>query len=462
MKQVYTVVDIETTGYGVRGNRITEISIFRVENRSIAAEFTSLVNPGCEIPRYITALTGIDNDMVRDAPKLEEIASQILNITQESVFVAHSVNFDYHVIKNALREQGIDFIRKRLCTIRLSRKVFPGLHSYSLGKLCSALDIPLSNRHRARGDAMATTLLFQKILASETSGTLIKGFLNARSQEATLPPGLPKSVYDDLPPKPGIYYFKNAGGVVIYVGKAINIKKRVLSHFYDKSEKEVRMCRETTDIDYELSGSELLALLMESAAIKKLYPTYNLSQKRQIPRYGIFSYTDRRGVKHLAYNRIKGITSPLNTFYSITDCRLYLEELCGEFDLCPKYCHLQEQPGSCNHFRITSCAGICRGTETVSAYNAKVARAIASTAAQNSNLIIREKGRKTGETGIVLIRDGCYCGFGFIAKEQPVPTIDEALAIITPQKNTLETERILQSYCIQYPDNTLVLSAEEV
>ena len=462
VKQAYSIVDIETTGNGIKGNKITEIAIFRLENGKITGEFTSLINPGCPIPYYITALTGIDSDMVRNAPGLNEIAGQVLEITKDSVFVAHSVNFDYHVIKNEFRELGLDFSMKRLCTVRLSRRIFPGLHSYSLGKLCAALDIPLTDRHRARGDARATVSLFRKILGSAQADDLISGFLNARSQEATLPPELPRKVYEQLPPKPGVYYFRNARGQVIYVGKAKNIKKRVLSHFYDKTDKEVRMCRETRDIDFELSGSELVALLMESAAIKQLYPPYNRAQKRHTPQYAIFSYEDRKGVRHLAYNRIKGVPTPLTSFYTITDCRLYLEQLCREFGLCPKYCHLQEHSGSCNHFRITSCSGICRGDEQIGDYNAKVEAAIAATSRENQDLIIREKGRNTDETGIVLMKDGMYCGFGFIGKDQPISTLEDAMVFIKPQKNSLEAKRLLQTYSVKYPENTMILNGDDI
>jgi len=148
--QAYCIVDIETTGNGIKGNKITEIAIFRFENGRISREFHSLVNPGCEIPRFITALTGIDANMVRNAPGLGDLAGQILEITKDSIFVAHSVNFDYHVIKNEFRELGIDFCMKRLCTVRLSRSIFPGLHSYSLGKLCASLDIPSSTVSRPK------------------------------------------------------------------------------------------------------------------------------------------------------------------------------------------------------------------------------------------------------------------------------------------------------------------------
>ncbi len=321
---MYCIVDIETTGNGIKGNKITEISIFKYDGTKILEEFTSLVNPQCAIPSFITGLTGIDNNLVRNAPTIEEIAPKILSFTDGTIFVAHSVNFDYNVIKNEFKELGLSFVRKKLCTVRLSRTVFPGYRSYSLGKLCTTLSIPLENRHRARGDAHATVLLFQKILNTPNIEETVIKFLNARSQEATLPPSLPKAQYEKLPDKTGIYFFKNVKGEVIYAGKAKNIKKRVLGHFYDKSEKEIQMCRVTEQIDYKLAGNELVAFLMESSAIKHYFPLYNRAQKRKIPAYAIFHYEDRDGILHLAFNKVKNVPQPLTTLYSITECREFL------------------------------------------------------------------------------------------------------------------------------------------
>lgn len=448
---MYTIIDIETTGNGIKGNKITEISIFKHDGNQIVDEFTTLVNPQCPIPHFITGLTGIDDQMVQGAPTFSEIANNVLDLTESCVFVAHSVNFDYGVIKEEFRQIGVDFTRKKLCTVRLSRKLIPGLGSYSLGKLCSAIQIPLVDRHRARGDAHATVLLFQKLMAIPTSESVFKQFLNARSQEATLPPHLPKSVFDKIPPKPGIYYFKNQKGEIIYVGKAINLKKRVLGHFYDKSVKETQMCSETADIDFKLSGNELVALLMESAEIKRLFPPYNRAQKRTVRQYAIFAYEDRNGIVHLAFNTNKGVPNPLKIFYNQTDCRAYLEELCKNFALCPKYCHLQQTNAACSHHQINTCEGICRGEETVASYNEKVQEAIDHMKMLASEVkIIKEKGRDENENAVVLISEGIYRGYGFIDSDVEINSFDDIEAFITPQKNTVETDSILATYLLKH------------
>ncbi|WP_375242556.1 exonuclease domain-containing protein [Lacinutrix sp.] len=224
----YTIIDVETSG---RTNRITEISVFKYNGDTVVDEFTSLVNPNCYIPDHITALTGIDNGTVANAPDFQDIAQQILDITEDAIFVAHNVNFDYNVIRNEFKSLNIEFNRKKLCTVRLSRKLLPGHKSYSLGKLCKDLNINANGRHRARGDAEATVILFQKLQAQEKSREVFSAFLNKNSKEATLPPNLPKEIFNAIPNSIGIYYFKNKKGEIIYVGKAKDLKKRVLSTF---------------------------------------------------------------------------------------------------------------------------------------------------------------------------------------------------------------------------------------
>ena len=454
---MYTIIDIETTGNGIKGNKITEISIFKYNGHEVIDEYTSLVNPQCEIPSFITGLTGIDNNMVRNAPLLEEIIPEIEAITKDTIFVAHSVNFDYNVIKNEFKQLGHDFSRKKLCTVRLSRKLLPGYNSYSLGKLTAALGIPLTDRHRARGDAHATVLLFHKLLRAENAESVFKLFLNSKSQEATLPPALPKEEYEKLPTTPGVYYFKNEKGKIIYVGKAINIKKRVLGHFYDKKTKEITLCSETASLDFEETGNELIALLKESAEIKHLYPKYNSAQKRTIQQYGIFSYEDRNGVIHLAFNKIKMTPNALAICYSPTEARQYLEALCNTFELCPKYCHLQENVSSCSHYKIKQCIGICSDIDLVNSYNERVQEAIKSLKEIQSDLVIKTNGRNAEENAFVIIQENSYAGYGFIPKEFSIEHIEDLETFIIPQKNTLETQRIVESYMRKNPNAIFAL-----
>ncbi len=443
---MYTIIDVETTG---RTNRITEISIFKYDGMTVIEEFTSLVNPEDFIPGHITALTGIDNDMVENAPPFRDIAHLVLSITEETIFVAHNVNFDYNVIGGEFKRLGIEFRRKKLCTIRLSRKLIPGYKSYSLGKLCANLGIRIEGRHRARGDAEATVVLFKKLMAKENAPAVFTTFLKANSKEATLPPHLPKAVFEALPNAPGIYYFRNKKRKVIYVGKAKDIKKRVIGHFYDKKQKELDLCRETAHVDFELSGSELVALLMEDAAIKHYFPQYNVVSKRTPRSYAIISYQDRAGIEHLAYNASKGTPNPYLILYSIQQCRAFLEHICEKFELCPKFCHLQEQVVACSHYSLQSCKGVCRNQESPETYNERVAQAIDHIRESSQNKILKERGRHRDEDAFVLVKNGIYLGYGFIDRSDDINSNDDLEDFLIPQRDSREVQMILRRFVVE-------------
>ena len=442
---MYSVVDIETTGNGYKGQKITEISIFIFDGEKIIDEFTSLVNPEQKIPHFITNLTGITEAMVRTAPKFYEIAKKVAEITKDTVFVAHNVNFDYNIIRDEFKSLGFDFKRKKLCTVRLSRKIIPGLASYSLGNICSTEGIEIAARHRAKGDAEATVELFRRLIKRDQKFT-INSFLNAKSREATLPPLLDKQVVDRLPERHGVYYFKNVQKEVIYVGKANNIKQRVISHFYDKKKKERTMCLETADISYTETGSELIALLHESSEIKHLYPKFNRAQRKAGEAVGLFSYEDQKGILHLAFNRLKLTPNPIMKFYSMAACRSTLEKICSAFELCPKYCHLQTNVNACFHFQLQQCRGICSEKETIESYNKRVHKAIKSLGLQTDNLVITENGRNDKEVGFVLILNGIYQGFGYVDKNLEFKSLEDYLAHIKPQKDNRDVQRILNAY----------------
>ncbi|WP_034059231.1 exonuclease domain-containing protein [Lacinutrix jangbogonensis] len=438
----YTIIDVETSG---RTNRITEISVFKYDGDVIVDEFTSLVNPNCFIPEYITALTGINNETVANAPEFKDIAQHVLDITEDTIFVAHNVNFDYNVIRNEFESINIDFTRKKLCTIRLSRKLLPGHKSYSLGKLCKDLNININGRHRARGDAEATVILFKILQAQDQSTQIFSDFLNKNNKEATLPPNLPSAVFNELPNATGIYYFKNKKGEIIYVGKSKDIKKRVLSHFYSKTQKSLDMVRETADIDFELSGSELIALLMEDAAIKQHFPQYNKVAKRAPKGFSLFSYQDRNDVMHIAINNSKATPNPIITLYSLREARLFLERVCELFSLCPKFCHLQEGVTECSHFTIKNCKGVCKGNEDVKIYNERVTNAICQIINDSQDILLKEKGRNEDEEAFVIIKNGTYLGYGFIDKNEQIKHPDELEHFLVKQKDNSDIQSILRT-----------------
>jgi DNA polymerase-3 subunit epsilon len=314
-----------------------------------------------------------------------------------------------------------------------------------LGALCVSQNIVINDRHRAKGDAEATVILFEKLLLLDTEN-VFNSFLNPRSKQSTLPPLLPKKTVDELSENSGVYYFKNEKNEIIYVGKAKNIKQRVLSHFYDKAKKEITMCLETSHVSCVETGSELLALLLESSEIKSIYPKYNRAQRRAQESVGLFAYEDRDGIIHLAYNRLKLVTSPLMKFSNITECRIFLEKLCEDFELCPKYCHLQTNVSTCFHYQIKKCKGVCKEEESVELYNLRVQEAIDSLKFKSENFIIKETGRTSSEYAYVLVLNGIYKGFGYANKKQKITSAEDYFGMLSAQKENNDVRRILNSY----------------
>ncbi len=458
MKEIYSIVDIETTGMGYGGNRITEIAIIQFDGEKVVGEFSSLVNPEQLIPPKITNLTGITNEMVADAPKFYEIAKEVFQMTENTIFVAHNVGFDYNVLGREYKSLGGAFRRKKLCTVRLSRKILPGYPSYSLGNLCAYLDITVENRHRAMGDAQATLKLF-RLLRQNDQKNLIQASQKGNSREATLPPNLPREVYDKIPDSTGVYYFHNEQGKIIYIGKAKNLKKRINSHFTQGEHYKGALMQEIRDITFSLTGNELIAFLLESDEIKKHWPRYNRAQKRTREVYGICHYEDRKGYLRLAYNNLKLVQEPVASFYNIMEARHFLDLLVKEFKLCPKLCSLQTSPSSCFDFRIKQCDGACIGHESPEMYNEKVEAAIKYLKRQDETYIIVEKGRDESENGIILVEKGHYLGFGFVESEQPMTTLDEVKDHIRLYSDNKDIQRILRGYLRKNPTRKQTVKA---
>ncbi|NNC84200.1 MAG: GIY-YIG nuclease family protein [Flavobacteriales bacterium] len=442
---MYVIIDLETTGSYRSDNRITEIALFVHDGEQVVDSFQSLIDPECKIPPFIQNLTGITNDMVQGRPKFYEVAEKVQTMTKGCVFVAHNVSFDYNVLRKEYRNLGFEYRRKKLCTVRLARKAFPGQAKYSLGNICSYLGIEIEARHRAYGDAAATVELFKMILDKD-DGKWIPEALHHRSKEGSLPPHLPSKVMDGLPSRPGVYYFKDTKGKVIYVGKAIDIRSRVMGHFYNQDRKDRKMHKVIAHVDHKECGNELMALLVESAEIKRIYPLYNSAQKRKIDAWCIFQYTDRQGVRHLSYAQKRQVKRPLIRFYSVSQCREFLETLQETFDLCPRYIQLQGVKGECFHHRLGKCKGVCCSKEEVDVYNQRVDEAIASMGSISGSFVILLDGRQDGESGFVLVENGLYKGYGFIDKVQEEIEAKDLAGHLVPQEDNSDVQRILRSY----------------
>ena len=446
----YAIVDIETTGGYASGSGITEVAIFIHDGKKIIDTYETLINPLLPIPFHIQMLTGISNDMVSDSPVFAEVADKIYTLLEGRVFVAHNVNFDYSFIKHHLEIAGYSFSAQKLCTVRMSRKIKPGLQSYSLGKLCDALKIPLNDRHRAGGDARATSILFSKLLEWDTEGT-IPGMLVKKSKEQQLPPNMPREEYEKLPSRPGVYYFMDQTGKVVYVGKAKDIRKRVSSHFTGHNPKPQRQhfLRSIYSIHYEVCGTELIALLLEAVEIKRLWPEFNRAMKRQEPKFALYSYEDQQGYLRLAVgNHRKGLEN-VHLFNFQSEAVSLLRKLILDFELYTELCGFTTtiQKGS-----ISLSLSEVR-TEKLSSeeYNLRVENALNYLSNDLPSFVILDKGREQGEQSCIWVEKGSFYGFGYIDQYSDVNSLSEVKESITRYNGNHYMKQLVYSYAEKFP-----------
>lgn len=440
----FAIVDIETTGGNPNMGGITEIAVIVTDGNSILERFQTLINPERHIPDFIIGLTGINQNMVQDAPTFIEIAEELYDFLKNRVFVAHNVNFDYSFIKEAFKAHGIDFNPPKLCTVRLSRKAFPGFGSYGLGRLCEQLSISIENRHRAFGDAQATAILFEKIY--NQSPDLIFQNLKKNNGEAFLPPNISKETYAQLPEETGIYYFHNDKGQVIYVGKANNIKARFKSHFSGNSKEKLQLKSEIYDVSWELTGSEFLAYLLEVSEIKKFWPKYNKALKFKSSSWGLFQYEDSNGFIRFQVGKNTGNLKSIYEFDSHSEGWKFILDKTEEFNLCPKLTGIQKTTGACYDHQIEKCSGACCNKETVEGYNLKAQKLLNSLGGQHGSIIIKEKGKNTGESCALYFENGVFRGYGFFDHDDFFQENTDIINMITMVKPLPETKYILRSF----------------
>lgn len=436
---MFAIIDVETTGLNARTERITEIAIIIHDSKQVIEEFSSLINPEKKIPYHITSLTGINNKMIAEAPKFYEIAKQIVELTEGKTIVGHNVAFDYNFIRHEFKRLGYEFRRKTFCTCRMSKKAFPGRRSYGLGKLCKELNIPNHARHRAAGDAMATTRLFEMI--KSINPEVIENL------PRTLNTSLNRSLIDNLPEKAGVYYFLNDKEEIIYVGKSTNIKSRILSHLSNNlSKRAVEMRESISDISFEVTGSELIALLLESHEIKTHKPLYNRAQRRTAYNYGLYDFIDEQGYRRLKVIQIIDEVTPITSYISKTAGREHLFMLTEEFSLCQKLCGLYETSGACFHYQIKSCQGACVGKEEVLSYNDRVNQALEQYAMPHSSFFIIDEGRNKNEKAIIKIENRSYKGFGYITIDNCQPSEEMLNDCIKSYPDNKDVQQIIRSF----------------
>ena len=443
---MYAILDIETTGGNTSNERITEIAVFVHDGERVVEEFQTLIHPERPIPPFISQMTGITDSMVEKAPKFFEIAKKLIELTEGKVIVAHNSSFDYNFIKREYKNLGYEFKRKTLCTVKLSRKLIPGKKSYSLGKLCAELGIEIKGRHRAGGDALATVKLFELLLKTGAEELRPPG---KKGDEAidNLQLNLDKSWLKKLPEATGVYYFYNEAKELIYIGKSKNIKQRVFQHLAsDSSKKAIEMKNNIADIAYEITGSELVALLKESEEIKKFMPLYNRAQRRSLYNYGIFVNYDIHGYILINPQKTKNSSLPLATFSSAEEAKNVLYRLVEQYQLCQKLCGLYESREACFYHSIKKCKGACVGQESSAEYNERVTQALKTFEQKHQNFLVIDKGKKEDEKALVLVERGKYKGYGYVDVEFAGNSLEQLKENIQLYQDNRDVQQIIKSY----------------
>lgn len=453
-KKKYAIIDIETTGGMTNRDKITEVGIVIHDGENIIEEYESLVNPGRSIPPNITRITGITNEMVREAPPFYEIAKTIVEMTEGAIFVAHNVRFDYGFIRKAFEELGYTYTKRQLCTVRLSRKAFPGLNSYSLGNLIKHFNISVNARHRALDDARATAIILGKILSVQKNDSHVKLLVNEGIKESRLPRNISLEFLHELPESTGVYYFFNEYGTPVYIGKSINIKKRVFQHFSKTTKKAENLQKYVHNISFELTGSELASMVHESNEIKKYRPEVNKAQRTREYPYFIHTYYDALGYTCYALMKASKKNEKNKTilgyYSSLRSCKSILAGLCKDLELCEYKMGIEkEHEGPCYSYKLKRCHGACLVEEDAESYNERAKEAFLFLQKNfDKDFILLDSGKNDEEKSVFLIQDGQFRGYGYIDLESLEMGTEEILEAINYQEPNPELNSIVRNYIL--------------
>lgn len=418
---MYAILDIESTGGKYNEEGIMEIAIHRFDGETVTDQFMSLVNPERDIQPFVMKLTGINSKMLRSAPKFHEVAKRIIEITQDTVIVAHNAQFDYRILRTEFRRLGYNFERKTLCTVDLSKKLLPDAESHSLGKLVRSLGIPVSDRHRANGDALATLKLFKLLLAKDTDKSILRQVIRAETLGELTERQL--DIVESLPAATGVYYMYNKDGEIIFLAKTKNIKKRVNQHFTNQGQLARKLQKETKKVTFERTGSELAAILKEGSELNRNKPKFNKSYSPKPFSYGIYILEGQDGRLELKAEQANGQIRRLSSFNSLKASANFMVKILEEHQL-------------------NSRVDIQERNKTIRGIEKKYS-------IQNRDLLLLDKGRELGEKSVFLIRNGVFQGFGYADLNHQINNIPILESIITPMEATHNTTFVIESYLRQ-------------
>jgi len=441
---MYAILDIETTGGKFNEEGITEIAIHKFDGQKVVDKFISLINPEKEIQPFVVKLTGINSKMLRTAPKFYEVAKRIIEITEDTVIVAHNAKFDYRILRTEFRRLGYNFERKTLCTVDLSKILLPDAESYSLGKLVRSLGIPVSDRHRANGDAMATVKLFKLLLAKDSEKVIIKGTIRKETQGELSEKQL--DIVHDLPNKTGVFYMHNKDGDIIYLSKSSDIKKKVNQLFTKTNDKSRRITKDTKKVTFELTGNDLVAILKEHEELLKIRPKHSIIPKKRMYSHAICKIINKNGYYGLEIRPFRECKDPIALFNGVFSAKNHLYKITKEFGLCEKLNAISEARKNCSGYDEGTCKGACINKEDVEEYNKRVTTATTKNSIKGNKVLVIDKGREIGEQSAILVKNGSLVGFGFYDLNYQINNIHILESIITPMNGTRDSNFLIESY----------------
>lgn len=441
---MYAILDIETTGGKYNEEGITEIAIYKFDGHNIVDQFSSLVNPEKPIQPFVVNLTGINNEMLRHAPKFYEIAKRVIEITDGCIMVAHNALFDNRILTTEFDRLGYHFEKETLCTVELAKKLIPDMPSYSLGKLVRSLGIPLSDRHRAQGDAKATVALFKMLLAKDTSKEIITETLRKDPKLQIAPKLL--DIIENTPSETGVYYMHNEDGKVIYIGKSRNLKKRLMQHFTGENRKSKKIQLDVKSVTFEKTGNELIALLKESEEVKQNKPIYNRGPRQILFTHQLTSFVDAEGYINLKIEKADARKKAIVTFSNYQQAKTSVFKITEENQLCQNLTGLNNSDKVCFNYAIKECYGACIGKESIEEYNDRIKVFLERFSYENQNMIIIDRGREIEERSVILIENGIYKGYGFYNLNYQINNPEILKSIINPMHNNRDAQHIIHNY----------------
>ncbi|MBT4961091.1 MAG: GIY-YIG nuclease family protein [Flavobacteriaceae bacterium] len=422
---MYSILDVETTGGKFNEEGITEIAIYRFDGEKIVDQFVSLINPEIPIQPFVQQLTGINDKMLINAPKFYQIAKRILEITENSILVAHNSSFDYRMLKIEFERLGYKFYISQLCTVKLSKKIIPDLKSYKLGNLVKNLGIPISNRHRASGDALATVELFKLLLLKDNEKVIVNSLITE-----TKPSSKNKwqKLINKLPNDVGIYYFHDQNGKIIYIGKSNNIKNRVNQHLTGKSKKSLNIQLEAFDITFERTGSELIALLKENTEIKKHKPKFNKLLKKIIKKFCLEICENLDGDKYLRICHYDDTVNYLECYSSLKTANNRLEFFKKKYEL----------------------------SDSIKKNNTNINLLIKDLSYKFKNMLLIDKGRDIDEKSVIVVKNNNYIGYGFFTLNHQISNFEVLDSLIVKNEYIENSKEVILKYLKKHKIEKLI------